>query len=193
MKIPHAQGVARAIRNGRTATKRTLKGLNEVAGQRMSKGDYTAAAALAATGREIGQCLPESEQLVRRWRAVTGRGSKTSGTPGGGTTPLWAYYQPILKAIVSAGGECVRADIEAAFESSAEGLLQPSERRLTSGGRERWKVMIRRARKALKAEGRIQDGAGRAWKIRAAGRRAAQQPPTANRTARPGSVDAHEA
>jgi hypothetical protein len=47
--------------------------------------------------------------------------------------------------------------------------------------------------KLLKAEGWVQEGAGKTWRITAAGRRAAEQPPSANRTARTGSTDAHEA
>jgi hypothetical protein len=183
--------VTRALRNVRTATKKTLKGLNEVAGQRMAKGDYAAAEALAATGREIRQFLQQSDELLRTWRALSGRGAK-SGTSKGETTPLWAYYQPILKAVVTSGGECTRDDIEAAFEKS-DGFLQPGDRRLMSGGRERWKVMIRRARKPLKTEGWIQEGAGNTWKITAAGRRAAEQPPNTARTARMGGTDAHQA
>jgi hypothetical protein len=193
VKIPHAQGVARALRNVRTAAKKTLKGLNQVAGQRMSKGDYAAAETLAAKGREIRQFVQQSDELLRTWRGLSGRGAKTAGKLKGESTPLWAYYQPILKAIVTAGGECARDDIEAAFERSSDGFLQPADRQLMTGGRERWKVMIRRVRKPLRAEGWIQEGPGKTWKITAAGRRAAEQPPSANRTARSGSTDAHEA
>ena len=192
MKVPHAQGVSRAVRNVRTATKKTLKGLNEVAGQRMAKGDYVAAETLAAKGREIRQFMQQADELLRTWRGLSDRSAKIGGTSKAETTPLWGYYQPILKAIVAHGGECPRDDIETAFEKSSDGLLQPGDRRLMSGGRERWKVMIRRARKPLRAEGWIQDGAGKAWKITAAGRRTADQPLSAVRTARVGSTDAHE-
>lgn len=173
MKIPHSQSVARALRNVRTATKKTLKGLNVVAGQRMAKGDYSAAEALAAKGREIRQFLQQSDALLGTWRGLSGR-AKAAGTSKGETTPLWAYYQPILKAIVAAGGQCTRDDVEAAFEKSSDGLLQPGDR-LLSGGRERWKVMIRRARKPLKAEGWIASSSGPSWKITEAGRRAAER------------------
>ncbi len=193
MKIPHAQGVTRALRNVRTTTKKALKGLNEVAGQRMAKGDYAAAETLAAKGRELRQFLQQSDELLRSWRGLSGRGAKPAGTSKGETTPLWAYYQPVLKAIVSAGGKCAREDIEAAFEKSSDGFLQAGDHLLMSGGRPRWKVMIRRARKPLRAEGWIQEGAGKVWTITAAGRRASEQPPNANRTTRVGSTDAHKA
>ena len=175
MKIPHAQGVTRALRNIRTATKKTLKGLNEVAGQRMAKGDYATAEALAAKGRELRQFLQQSDELLRTWRGLSGRGAKAAGTSKGETTPLWAYYQPILKAIVTAGGECGRDDIEATFEKSSDGFLQQGDRLLMSGGRPRWKVMIRCARKPLKAEGWIASSSGTRWKITEAGRQAAER------------------
>jgi hypothetical protein len=160
----------------------------------MAKGDYAGAEALAAKGRELRQFLEQSDELLRTWRGLSGRGAKPGGTSKGVTTPLWAYYQPILKAIVSAGGECAREDIEATFEKSSDEILQPGDRLLMmSGGRPRWKVMIRRARKALRAEGWIRESAGKAWTITAAGRRAAEQPPNANQTARVGSTDAHKA
>jgi hypothetical protein len=125
LKVPHAQGVTRALRSVRTATKRTLKGLNEVAGQRMAKGDYVTAEALAAKGREIRQFVQQADELLRAWRGLSGRGAKTAGASKGETTPLWAYYQPILKAIVALGGECARDDIETAFQKSSDGFLQP--------------------------------------------------------------------
>ncbi len=178
MKIPHSQGVTRALRNVRTATKKTLKGLNEVAGQRMAKGDYAAAEALAAKGREIRQFVQQADELLRTWRGLSGRGAKAAGPSKGETTPLWAYYQPILKAIVALGGECARDDIETAFEKSADGFLQPGDCRHMSGGRERWKVMIRRARKPLKTEGWIAQTTGPMWKVTEAGRKAAERAAT---------------
>jgi len=91
------------------------------------------------------------------------------------TTPLWGYYQPILRAIAAAGGECARSDIEVAFEKFSDGLLRPGDRRVLAGGRERWQVMIRRARKPLKTEGWIAPGAGTTWKITEAGRQTADR------------------
>ena len=55
MKLPHGQGVVRALRSVGVATKRTLKGLNQTAAKRMGKGDYAGAEMLAAKGREIAQ------------------------------------------------------------------------------------------------------------------------------------------
>ena len=42
-----------------------------------------------------------------------------------------------------------------------------------SGGRERWKVMIRRARKPLRAEGWIENEISTKWRVTDEGRKAA--------------------
>ena len=76
------------------------------------------------------------------------------------------------------GGECSRDDIEAAFQKSSDGFLRPGDRLLMSGGRERWKVMIRRARKPLESEGWISQTSGVTWKITEAGRKAAERAAT---------------
>ena len=72
--------------------------------------------ALAGKGREIAQFQQQTDALLHAWRDVSGRGSKTGKAPKGEVTPLWGYYQPILKAIVAAGGECLRSDIESPSE-----------------------------------------------------------------------------
>lgn len=77
-----------------------------------------------------------------------------------------------------AGGECVRSDIESALE--ADGFLKTADRGPMPGGRERWKVMIRRARKPLRVEGWIEDGVSTKWRVTEEGRK------TANRTAQSG-------
>ena len=54
--------------------------------------------ALAGKGREIAQFQQQTDALLRAWRDVSDRGSKTGKAPKGEVTPLWGYYQPILKA-----------------------------------------------------------------------------------------------
>jgi hypothetical protein len=172
-RIPHAQGVAKALRSVRVAAQKALKGLNQAASQRMSKGDYSAAEGLAAKGKEIRQFQAEVEVVHKRWREVCGaggRGSKKS------VTPLWAYYQPILKAIVHLGGECRRTDLEAHVDRLMAESLQAGDREVMARGSERWQIMVRRSRKALVAEGWIENLTGPVWRITDPGRRAAEKP-----------------
>ena len=180
-RIPHARGVAQALRSVRTAAQRSLKGLNQAASQRMAKGDYATAEELAAKGKEIRQFQAEVDELRKRWRAVCGGGSRGAKKS---ATPLWSYYQPILQALVQAGGECRGADVEARVERSMSASLQAADRDIMAGSRERWRVMVKRARRPLIAEGWIEDRAGSAWRITDAGRRAAEEPPREGKRAR---------
>ena len=106
-----------------------------------------------------------------RWRFALAVGL-ASRTFQAGFAPLQSI------GYLAAGGECARDDIEAVIEKLSDGFLRPGDRGLMSGGRDRWKVMIRRARKPLKAEGWIASSTGKTWKITEAGRRAAERPAT---------------
>jgi Mrr N-terminal domain len=172
-RIPHAQNVAKALRSVRLATQKALKGMNQLASQRMAKGDYTGAEVLANKAKEIMQFQTEVDVVQKRWREVCGsgdRGSKKS------VTPLWTYYQPILKAIVHVGGEARRMDLEAQVHRLMAERLHPADREAMARGNERWQIMVRRSRKALVAEGWIEDRTGPVWRITDAGRRAAEKP-----------------
>jgi len=139
----------------------------------MARGDYGAAETLATRGREILQFETEVEALQKRWREMHGRRERRSKTV---ATPLWGYYQPILKALVQAGVECRRSDLEPRVERVLGSDLPPGDRAPVGRGGERWRVMVRRARKHLAAEGWIENGRGPVWRITEAGRRAADKP-----------------
>lgn len=171
-RIPHARDVNQALRSIRAAAQKSLKGLNQAASQRMAKGDYATAEALAAKGKEILRFQSEVDDLGTRWREVCGsddRAAKQSGTP------LWSYFQPILQALTHVGGEGRRTDLETEVERLMCTSLQPADVQKLSRGRERWRVMVQRARKHLIAEGWIETGTGPLWKITETGRRAAEK------------------
>lgn len=170
--VPDAKGVVKAIRAVQAAAKKSLKGLNATAAQRMAKGDYPKAEMLAAKGKEIREFQSEIETLRKRWREVCGGDDRTAKKAG---TPLWLYYQPILQALAQAGGECRRSELEPRVERLMGASLQAGDRLTTVRGAERWQVMIRRARKPLIAEGWIEIGTGKIWRITPGGRRAAEQ------------------
>ena len=172
--IPQGQGVRRALKGLRTAAKKALKSLNQVAGERMSKGDYEAAEALAAKGREVRQFVQQVDDLTRAWGDLSRGGQKKAARSHGQATPLWAYYQPILRAMVVAGGSCRWEELESRFERMESALLQPADRRPMAGGRQRWQVMIRRARKPMKSEGWIEKS-GKLWVVTDAGSKAAEK------------------
>lgn len=181
MKIPQANEVVKALRVLRSSTRKSLKALNSDAGRRMAKGDYATAEMLADKGKEIRGFQSEIEVLRKRWREVRGGSDRAAKKA---TTPLWQYYQPILKALVQAGGECRRSDIEPKVEQLISASLEAGDRLAMGRGRERWQVMIHRARKPLIAEGWIEADSGKLWRITAAGRRTAEQPMTKDPIAR---------
>jgi hypothetical protein len=168
-RIPHARDVRKALRSVRAAAQQSLAALNEVAGQRMTKGDYLAAEELAAMGKVIRQFQSEADALRERWREICGGGAAARKS----VTPLWAFYQPILEALMGLGGESPRAEIETQVERLIAPSLMPGDRTPMARGRERWRVMIQRARKPLASEGWIETGGGATWKITEVGRKAA--------------------
>lgn len=177
MRIPEARAVAVALRTVRVAVKRSLKELNQSAAQRMAKGDYAAAEALVARGKGIQEFEAEVDVLRRWWKELRGGNAGTGGKDRKPVTPLWRYYQPILKAVAEAGGESRRVDFEAAVERQmvaefVPGDLEPVGTRQV----QRWRIMIRRARRPLIAEGWLAEDTGQSWQITTAGRRAADKP-----------------
>ena len=171
-KIPYEAEVRRALLAAKLAVRKALKGANQVAGQVLAKGKYVEAEALVERARRIQEFEGELESLRKRWRGVR-QGARPLALEKQPRTPLWAYYQPVLRALAEAGGECSRKELEPAVERALANELKPGDRKAMAGGRELWQVMILRARKHLVAEGWVEDRAGANWKITAAGRKAA--------------------
>ncbi len=173
-RIPHAREVDQAIRGVLAAVKEALKGVNAAAGQAMTKGDYSTAEGLVAKGRKIQEFRARAEELRKRWRELRGSGVG-KGDEAKMRAPLWAYYQPVLAAIVELGGAAKRRELEPFVERIMEGNMQPGDLDVMARGEKRWQRMIRRARKPLVAEGWLEEGPGPIWRITAAGRGAAKK------------------
>lgn len=168
--VPHAAGVAQAIKGVYIAAQKSLKGLNQVAARQMAKGDYSTAELLAGRGKEIREFQTEVQALRKRWREVCGGGAAAAKKP---KTALWAYYQPILQGLVQAGGECGLPELEPLVERIMESSLQPGDLEPVSKGRERWRVMVQRARRPMVGEGWIEARPLKVWRITDDGRKAA--------------------
>ena len=173
--IPRTKEVAQALRASELAVKEALKELNHAAGTLMAKGDYSGAEALAAKGREMQEFCARVQGLKREWKALRSGGSRKSDSSHGPSTPLWGYYQPILKALVAGGGSARRAELEPDVLKLMADCFQAADEETMARGQTRWQVMIRRARKHLVGEGWIEDRAG-PWTITPAGRRVAERP-----------------
>lgn len=173
-RIPQARAVRQALRALRKATQGSLKDLNHIAGQQMAKGEYRAAQELAAQGSQIREFLAEIDGLDARWRELCRANEQSRQQP---TTALWKYYAPILQSLMMLGGQARRSEIEIEVEKAIGTALQSGDRTGAARGRERWRTMVRSARKSLASEGWIERGSGPIWKITDAGRKAAENPP----------------
>jgi len=176
--LPQSRQVTKAIKALEKAAKSSLSALNERAGAIMAHGDYEKAAALAERGREIREFLGEVDLLKTRWsrvsRAVCTRGKKVQKVKRGKSTPLWAYYQPVLQALIEAGGEARRTALEPLVEKRMGSSFLPGDHGKFRDRREKWKIMIARTHKHLISEGWIERRGAHFWRITDAGRRAAK-------------------
>ncbi len=82
-------------------------------------------------------------------------------------------------------GEATLQDLEKEVEPILASRIKVGDSLASAGGIERWKVMIRRARKPMIKEGFIESGSGKIWKITIEGQRAADQKSQAARPAGP--------
>ncbi len=170
MPVPGGRAVKQALRELEKALKATLAAVNGKAAERMAKGDYEIAEALASKGKEIGEFLADVAALKGAWRDISATGASRDKNE---RTPLWHYYRPILEALVEAGGKAARAELEPNVESRMSNSFRPADRVRLTSGLERWQVLIRRDRKELLIQGWIKDSRGHVWEITEAGRRAA--------------------
>jgi len=177
-RIPHAREVAKAIRTLKASVKTAWKGVNRAAGKALAKGNYGAGEELAAGGRKVKEFLGSVDALDREWRGLSKGSGAVVDKSATASLPQWEYYQPILQALVELGGDARRAQLEPIVERRLADRLQPSDRGVMSGGRERWRVMVNRSRRHLRTERWIMDAAGATWRITAEGRRAAQGEPS---------------
>ena len=170
-RIPQARGVVEALRLVRAATQRCLKGLNQTASQRMAKGDYATAEALATKGSEIQQFQLEVAALLKRWlrsvkRAVVERRSWRRRS--GPTTSRFCR-------LTQTAGSARLPELEARVERMMSASFKPADRGGMARGRERWRVMVG----ALGSHWCPRSGSSRTgpvWRITEAGRKAAQKP-----------------
>jgi hypothetical protein len=172
--LPDARVVDSALRAVKAAVRQTLKKLNEAAAEQLRRGNYSAAEPLVAKGRAIQQFAERVDALRSEWKDL--RGGRAASADGPKSTPLWAYYQPILRALVEAGGEARRTALELAVERQMKSTMMPGDSEPMARGLARWQLMIRRARKHMIAEKWIDGKAVVGWKITEAGRKAAAKP-----------------
>lgn len=173
--IPNKRAVSQAIRSARRAIKQTIKEINQTAADLAKKGDYERAEAAMTKGRELMCFREEIASVEQKWKQVCGSGKEQNEASGKGSLAAWQYYSPILRSLVALGGKASLSDLEIEFLRQMEPHLQVGDHSRMAGSRERWQVMIRRARKHMFKEGWLSSRNSKIWEIAAAGKQVADK------------------
>ena len=170
MKVPGEGKVNKSLVDLRKSLKECQARVNQEAGMLLSKGRYARAESLVDVAKSVDTFRTEVESLHTRWKEIK---SGSQGVPKMPQTPLWEYYQPILQALSGLGGTSRITEIEPAVDRLLKDRLLEGDLRSMAGGRARWQVMIRRARKHMVKEGLLDSDTGLDWTITQQGRKAA--------------------
>ena len=173
--IPNKRAVSQAIRSVRRALKQTIKEINQTAADLAKKGAYERAKAAMTKGRELIEFREEIAGVEQKWKQVCGSDKAQNAGSGDVSLAAWQYYAPIARSLVALGGKASLSDLEAEFLRQMEPHLRGGDRSHMAGNRERWRVMIRRARKHMIKEGWLVSRNSKLWEITAAGRQVAEK------------------
>jgi hypothetical protein len=173
--IPNKRAVSQAIRSVRRTLKQTIKEINQTAADLAKKGDYERAEAAMAQGRQLMGFREEIVGVEQKWKQVCGFAKAPNKASGDVSLAAWQYYAPITRSLVALGGRASLSDLEAEFLRQMEPQLRLGDRSRMATGRERWQVMIRRARKHMIKEGWVSSRSGKLWEITTAGRQVAEK------------------
>lgn len=113
--------------------------------------------------------------VEQKWKQVCGSGKAQNEAAGEVSLAAWQYYAPIVRSLVALGGKASLSNLEAEFLRQMEPHLRIGDRTPMAGGRERWRVMIRRSHKHMFKEGWLSSRSGKLWEITAAGRQVAEK------------------
>lgn len=171
-RVPHATQVTQSLRAATKGLRAAQKGLSDAAGKLMKRGRYSDAEMMVAKGRELQAFQNEISTVSDRWKEIQKLQAGQS-EPASSTTPLWGFYQPILRALHELGGKASRNELEPVVERIMRAGFLPGDAAPTSGGKQRWQAMIQRARKHLVEEGWIENGSGSLWHLTGEGQRIA--------------------
>lgn len=171
MKLQGHKEVDRALAQALKEVDKALTALNRQAAGLVAKGSYEAAEEMLASGRAISEFRARVAGVRDEWRKLREASQGESGE----STPMWKYYRPILQVLVELGGEAKRDALEERLFDMMQSEFQPADLVLMARGVPRWKVMVRRSRRAMVQESYIENGSG-PWRITSAGKQAARSP-----------------
>jgi len=171
--VPNGREVDQVIAAVSKEVKTALKQLNQQAGMFLAKGHYGKAEELVSKGRSINNFLNKVKALRADWREIR-KAAPSKSKDKGDTTPLWGYYQPILRILHSLGGRAIRNDLEREFETSHLSQLKSGDMAPMARGIPRWQKMIAKAKKAMIQEGFIEDTKNIYWQLTDHGKQIAE-------------------
>lgn len=172
MKVPKRAQVDNAIRGVKRQVRSTLKAVNLQAGKLLARGRYAEAEELVRIGRGIDAFEARVDDLRKEWRSLTT--SAKAGREGGEQTPLWRFYHPVVRALLSVGGTATLAELEKAVPPFLEGQATPADMAPGPRGVPRWKVMLKKSRRPMIKERFLEPVPGKRWQLSAEGKRLAQ-------------------
>lgn len=170
-RIPKSREVDLALKDLSKKLTECMTEIHQRAAQVMSKGHFEKAEAIIGTAKQLQGFESHVDELKLQWRELK-RGNNEPRRSSQ-TTPLWAYYLPILRVLMELGGEATRAEIESEVDSLMRPEFLPGD---TDKMRHclRWQLMTRRARKHLVNEGWLEPGRSKLWRITPQGKKAAK-------------------
>ena len=166
--------VDKAFIYGERKVKESLRKVNREAARLLSKGDYLGMEALVQMARAVQGFQSDLADLRTKWSDLSKQGKKPRGLAKAETTPLWSYYQPLLRVLTEIGGDATRHEIENGFERHLKEFAKRGDYEVMGNGSPRWKKMIRQARRPMIKEGFLDSSKKVSWSITAVGRQAAQ-------------------
>lgn len=135
-RVPHATQVTRSLRAATKGLRAAQKGLSDAAGKLMKRGHYSDAEMMVAKGRELQAFQNEISTVSDRWKEIQKLQAGQS-EPASSATPLWGFYQPILRALHELGGKASRNELEPVVERIMRAGFLPGDAAPTSGGKQR--------------------------------------------------------
>lgn len=159
-KVPASGQVTRALKTARKEVKAALMRINEEAAKHLARGHYSKAEDLVGLAKAVKAFEKEFGRIQAEW--VNLRPNARGPTPA--QAPLWEFYRPISRALLSLGEEATTPQVIEAVRPLL-GEMGDSE--------ERWIQKVRRAKRAMTTEGFLQPKSGRYWQLTDSGKRLA--------------------
>lgn len=170
-RLPGSREVDKALKGLDQTLSAALTQINQRAAEVVRKSDYSSVESLVEAAKSVREFRAKVAGLRREWNAMQSTAQPAVNI--GETAKAWEYFQPVLKGLLELGGSATRAALEEYLTSHPPDGLKEGDFALMAGGLPRWRVMVRRSRRALVKESFLQNEPG-VWRLTPEGERAAE-------------------